>query len=72
MIPLLWINQRYFVRKKQTLQWMWLNGSVFFINEKKTVTNTCQVIEYFGLIIDSVLVKVFLPEDKIQKILEFQ
>ena len=42
----------------------------FYINQEKSVLIPCQRITFLGYIIDSVLFKVFLPEEKIDKILE--
>lgn len=41
----------------------------FTMNQKKSVTTACQKIVFFGFILDSVAFKVFLTEDKIQKII---
>ena len=41
----------------------------FTINESKSVLTPTQRLEFFGVIIDTVLFKVFLTEEKIQKIL---
>lgn len=41
----------------------------FTINEKKSVFVPTQRLEFFGVIIDTVLFMVFLPDDKIKKIL---
>lgn len=45
-----------------------LHSLGFHVNFEKTVTTPTQIIDFFGLIIDSKKFKVFLPRDKIDKI----
>lgn len=45
-----------------------LHSLGFNVNFEKTVTKPTQIIDLFGLIIDSKKFKVFLPRDKIDKI----
>ena len=42
----------------------------FSINKEKSVFVPSQRIVFFGFILDSVLFKVFLPEEKIEKIIK--
>lgn len=46
-----------------------LNNLGFTINDKKSITIPLQRIVFFGVIIDSVEFKVYLTDEKVEKIL---
>lgn len=61
-------NDRKLCKSNAELMIKTLESLGFIINDEKSVVEPVQRITYFGFVIDSELFKIFLPEDKIQKI----